>query len=66
MFDWNLIQLECYWCTTDQQQVFLTSHDESGWFEPIELKLLDWAAADVPALVAVLKTLADEPACGVA
>jgi 8-oxo-dGTP diphosphatase len=55
-----LIQLECYFCTTEQKEVSLTSHEESGWFEHNQLNLLDWAEPDVPALEAVLSKLADE------
>jgi 8-oxo-dGTP diphosphatase len=58
--DEYLIQLECYWCITEDQQISLTNHDEAGWFEPNELRLLDWALPDVPVLEVVLRTIADE------
>lgn len=58
--DEYLIQLECYWCITEDQQISLTSHDEAGWFEPNELRLLEWALPDVPVLEVVLRTIADE------
>jgi len=57
-----LIQLECYWCITEDRQVSLTSHDEAGWFEPNELQLLDWALPDLPVLEVVLRTAAELPA----
>ena len=59
--DKYLIQLECYWCTSKERPVTLTSHEEAGWFEPIELQALDWALPDVPVLEVVLKTFADKP-----
>ena len=59
--DKYLIRLECYWCISEHQQVILTSHDECGWFEPNELKFLDWAAPDIPAVEVLLKTFANEP-----
>ena len=44
----NLIELECYWCSTNQRQVNLTSHEEAGWFSVTDLVQLDWALPDVP------------------
>ena len=63
--DKYLIQLECYWCVSEDRQVSLTSHDEAGWFDPIDLQLLDWALPDVPVLEVVLRTIADQPASGI-
>lgn len=55
--DKYLIQLECYWCIFDHQEVKLTSHDEAGWFTASELLSLDWALPDVPAVDLVIKEL---------
>lgn len=52
-----LIHLQCFWCTTEQTDVTLTSHTEMGWFSPQELLNLDWAVPDLPALKLVLKTM---------
>ena len=60
--DKHLIQLECYWCTSDVREVSLTSHEEAGWFDPIELKVLDWALPDLPVLEVVLRTFVDKHA----
>ena len=60
--DKYLIQLECYWCTSKNRDVTLSSHDEAGWFDPIELKVLDWALPDVPVLEVVLRTFVDKHA----
>lgn len=60
--DKYLIQLECYWCTSDVREVSLSSHEEAGWFDPIELKVLDWALPDLPALEVVLSTYVDKHA----
>lgn len=59
--DKYLIQLECYWCMSKDREVALSSHEEAGWFGPIELQLLDWALPDVPVLEVVLKTLTNKP-----
>jgi len=58
--DKYLIQLDCYWCTTQELQVSLTSHVEAGWFRPLELQVLDWALPDVPVLDVVLRTFAHQ------
>ena len=63
--DKYLIQLECYWCTSKERPVTLTSHGEAGWFEPNELQVLDWALPDLPVLEVVLKTFTNKPASGV-
>ena len=59
-----LIRLECYWCLSEDRHVTLTSHNESGWFNPNELQFLDWALPDVPVLEVVLRTYADDQASG--
>ena len=58
--DKHLIELECYWCTSKDREVTLSSHEEAGWFEPIELEALDWARPDLPVLEVVLRTFADK------
>lgn len=63
--DKHLIELECYWCTSQNREVTLSSHDEAGWFEPIELQALDWALPDLPVLEVVLRRLASKPASGI-
>ena len=60
-----LIRLECYWCISADRQVTLTSHNESGWFNPNELQFLDWALPDVPALEVVLRTYSDDQVSGI-
>ena len=60
-----LIRLECYWCLSEDRHVTLTSHSESGWFNPNELQFLDWALPDVPVLEVILRTYADDQASGI-
>lgn len=55
-----LIELECYWCTSQDREVTLSSHEEAGWFEPIELQVLDWAPPDIPVLEVVLTMLGNK------
>jgi 8-oxo-dGTP diphosphatase len=63
--DTYLIQLECYWCTAEDREVSLLSHEEAGWFELIELQVLDWALPDLPVLEVVLRKLRSNPASGI-
>ena len=63
--DTYLIQLECYWCTAEDREVSLSSHEEAGWFELIELQVLDWALPDLPVLEVVLRKLTSNPASGI-
>lgn len=54
----HLIELECYWCKSKDREVTLSSHEEAGWFAPIELQELDWALPDLPVLEVVVRTFA--------
>jgi 8-oxo-dGTP diphosphatase len=63
--DKYLIQLECYWCTSQDREVTLSIHEEAGWFEPVDLNVLDWALTDLPVLEVVLRTLANKPSSGI-
>ena len=60
--DKHLIKLECYWCTSQDRKVTLSSHVEAGWFESVELQALDWALPDIPVLEVVLRTFVDKHA----
>ncbi|WP_396430192.1 NUDIX domain-containing protein [Limnohabitans sp.] len=51
--DKHLIELECYWCTSQDREFTLSRHEETGWFEPIELQALEWALPDIPVLEVV-------------
>jgi len=42
------IIMHSFICPTDSQELVLTEHTEAKWLEISELKILDWAAADVP------------------
>lgn len=55
-----LIQLECYWCKSQNREVTLSSHEEAGWFDPIDLLVLDWALPDLPVLEVVVRTFPDK------
>ena len=55
--DKYLIELECYWCTTEHRKVHLSSHEEAGWFTADEIARLDWALPDVPVLDEVMREL---------
>ncbi len=58
--DKHLIRLECYWCTSQDCGVTLSSHEEAGWFEQFELQALDWSLPDLPVLDVVLRSFVDK------
>ncbi len=62
--DKYLIELECYWCRSEQKDFKLTSHGDAGWFSTHELTLLDWAIPDLPAVDLVIKSLSESHRTG--
>ena len=44
----KLIVLDVFLCELVAGKIRLREHSACGWFEPKPLRLLDWAAADVP------------------
>ncbi len=58
--DKHLIELEYHWCTSQNREVTLSSHEKAGWFEPIEKQVLDWAIPVLPVLEVVRRTFVDK------
>lgn len=52
--DNKVIRLRCYWCTTTSHDHVLSVHSEALWCTVSELRELDWAQPDIPAVQAVL------------
>lgn len=46
----GVVLLETYWCTLLSGSPTPTVHDEIRWLLPTELRSLDWAPADLPAV----------------
>jgi len=44
------IKLDFFNCSTANRDIVLTEHINSVWLSPPEMKALDWAAADIPAV----------------
>jgi 8-oxo-dGTP diphosphatase len=48
------INLQCFHCTAQSNQVVLSAHSEVTWCRLNELSSLDWALPDIPAIEALL------------
>ncbi len=57
----RVIELDVYAATPVAGEVRLAEHADWGWFAADEIAALDWAAADVPVLEALLERLRAEP-----
>jgi 8-oxo-dGTP diphosphatase len=53
----RLVRLDVYLATAATGVVRLAEHQGYGWFDRAALARLDWAAADVPVLAALLRFL---------
>lgn len=45
-----IIKLDFFDCSVASRDLKLTEHIDFDWLEPSEMKSLDWAAADIPAV----------------
>ena len=53
--DDGIVTLTTYYCTVVSGDPVPTEHSELRWLRPAELPQLDWAPADVPAVLLVVK-----------
>ena len=49
-YDFGIVHLTTYYCKLIEGKPVLTEHVEMKWLAPDELKSLDWAPADIPAI----------------
>lgn len=56
----RVIELIVYEAYLARGEPFATEHAALGWFEPAELRALDWAEADIPIVGALLTKLASQ------
>ena len=49
-YDFGIINLTTYYCKLIEGKPVLTEHVAMKWLAPDELKSLDWAPADIPAI----------------
>jgi len=54
-YDFGIVVLTTYFATFNGQAPTLTEHSEIRWLEPDELKSVEWAPADVPAVEKLVK-----------
>jgi 8-oxo-dGTP diphosphatase len=49
-YDFGVVTLTTYYCSVVDGRPQLTEHTAMRWLAPSELRMLDWAPADVPAV----------------
>jgi len=49
-YDFGIVHLTTYYCKLIEGKPVLTEHVSMKWLAPAELKSLDWAPADIPAI----------------
>lgn len=49
-YDFGIVNLTTYECKLNEMQPTLTKHKEIKWLKVEELKSIEWAQADVPAV----------------
>lgn len=54
-YDFGIIHLTTFYCQLVEGRPTLTEHISMKWLEPNQLKLLEWAPADIPAVNKIMK-----------
>ena len=49
-YDFGIVHLTTFYCKLTEGKPVLTEHKSIKWLSPDELKSLDWAPADIPAI----------------
>ena len=55
------LRMHCYRCTVPDPTLQLTEHVLALWCLPSELRVLDWAAANIPVVERLLSDVALNP-----
>jgi len=53
-YDFGIVHLTTYYCKLVEGNPVLSEHVSIKWLAPDELKSLDWAPADIPAIEKLL------------
>ncbi|MDM5153179.1 (deoxy)nucleoside triphosphate pyrophosphohydrolase [Bacillus sp. DX1.1] len=56
-YDFGIVHLTTFYCKLIEGKPVLTEHVSIKWLSPDELKSLDWAPADIPAIEKLSKGL---------
>lgn len=56
-YDFGVVVLSTYFCKLTGSEPQLTEHREVRWVEPSEMKELQWAPADVPAVNLIIERM---------
>lgn len=57
-YDFGIVTLATYYATLNDGEPQLTEHTSVRWLEPSDLKSINWAPADVPAVERIMRDLA--------
>lgn len=57
-YDFGTVRLTTFYCELSDGEPALTEHAAERWLRPDQLKGLEWAAADVPAVQHIVRALA--------
>ncbi|MBA9029022.1 MULTISPECIES: (deoxy)nucleoside triphosphate pyrophosphohydrolase [Bacillaceae] len=55
-YDFGIVHLTTFYCRLTEGKPVLTEHTSIKWLSPDELKSLDWAPADIPAIEKLSRT----------
>lgn len=56
-YDFGTVVLQTYYCTLLEGEPVLTEHAQIRWLAPAELKSVEWAPADIPAVERIQEQL---------
>ena len=56
-YDFGTVVLQTYYCTLLEGEPVLTEHAQIRWLAPVELKSVEWAPADIPAVERIQEQL---------
>jgi 8-oxo-dGTP diphosphatase len=59
-YDFGIVTLTTFYCELMEEMPELSEHHALAWLEPAELRQLEWAPADVPAVAMVERELASQ------
>lgn len=56
-YDFGIVHLTTYYCRLLKGELVLTEHIDAKWLKPTELRSLNWAPADIPAIERIIKDM---------
>jgi 8-oxo-dGTP diphosphatase len=59
-YDFGIVTLTTFFCELLEGEPKLSEHEEVAWLPPAELRQLDWAPADIPAVGLIEREFASQ------